>query len=115
MDRHPDCLFCGIVAGDVPSDRVYEDEAVIAFRDIAPRAPTHVLVIPRRHIASADDLTEDDGEVLAAMFAAVRRVARDSGLRSYRIVSNVGAESGQTVFHLHLHLLGGRSMSWPPG
>jgi histidine triad (HIT) family protein len=115
MDRDPECLFCGIVAGDVPSDRVYEDEAVIAFRDIAPRAPTHVLVIPRRHIASADDLTEHDGEVLAAMFAAVRRVARDGGLRSYRIVSNVGAESGQSVFHLHLHLLGGRSMGWPPG
>lgn len=115
LDLDPDCLFCGIVAGDVPSDRVYEDEAVIVFRDIAPRAPTHVLAIPRRHIASVDDLTDHEGEVLAALFGALRRVARDSGLRSYRIVSNVGAESGQSVFHLHLHLLGGRSMSWPPG
>jgi histidine triad (HIT) family protein len=113
--RDPDCLFCGIVAGDIPSDRVYEDEAVIVFRDIAPRAPTHVLAIPRRHIASVDDLTDNDGPLLAALFGALRGVARDGGLRGYRIVSNVGAESGQSVFHLHFHLLGGRSMSWPPG
>ena len=109
------CLFCRMLAGEVPMDVVRETGQSVAIRDIDPKAPTHVLVIPRRHIASADDLTEHDGEVLAAMFAAVRRVARDGGLRSYRIVSNVGAESGQSVFHLHLHLLGGRSMGWPPG
>ncbi len=114
-DRDSDCLFCGIVAGDVPSDRVYEDERVIVFRDTAPRAPTHVLVIPRRHIASADDLTDADGDLLAALFGALRRVAGEAGLRGYRIVSNVGPESGQSVFHLHFHLLGGRPMSWPPG
>jgi histidine triad (HIT) family protein len=114
-DREPDCLFCGIVAGDIPSDRVYEDETAIVFRDIAPRAPTHVLVIPRRHIASADELTDADGDLLAALFGALRHVARDAGLRGYRIVSNVGPESGQSVFHLHFHLLGGRPMSWPPG
>jgi histidine triad (HIT) family protein len=114
-DREPGCLFCGIVAGDIPSDRVYEDESVIVFRDIAPRAPTHVLVIPRRHIASADELTDADGDLLAALFGALRHVAHEAGLRGYRIVSNVGPESGQSVFHLHFHLLGGRPMSWPPG
>jgi histidine triad (HIT) family protein len=115
-DREPECLFCRIVAEEIPSDRVYEDDDVIAFRDIAPRAPTHVLVVPRRHIADAHGLTDDDGPLLAALFAALRRVADDAGLaRGYRVVTNVGPESGQTVFHLHLHLLGGRRMTWPPG
>lgn len=110
-----DCLFCRIVAGDIPSDRVYEDDAVIVFRDIAPRAPTHVLAIPRRHVPSAADLTDDDGPLLASLFGALRRVAAEAGLADYRIVSNVGPGAGQSVFHLHLHLLGGRAMSWPPG
>lgn len=118
-DRDPtylaDCLFCRIAAGEIPSDRVFEDEVVIVFRDINPRAPTHVLAIPRRHIASVADLTDADGDLLAALFGALRRVAEGAGLRGYRIVSNVGAESGQSVFHLHFHLLGGRSMAWPPG
>lgn len=114
-DRDPDCLFCRIVAGEIPSDRVHEDEEVIVFRDINPAAPTHVLAIPRRHIASADELTDGDGALLAALFAALRRVAADTGLRDYRIVTNVGAGAGQSVFHLHLHLLGGRPFSWPPG
>ena len=115
-DRDPDCLFCKIVAGEIPSERVLEDEEVIAFRDINPRAPTHVLVVPRRHIPDAHSLTPDDGPILAALFAAVRRIADEAGLdRGYRLVTNVGPESGQSVFHLHLHLLGGRSMGWPPG
>ena len=115
-DRDPDCLFCRIVAGEIPSDRVHEDDDVIAFRDIAPRAPTHVLVIPRRHIPDAHALTESDGDLLTKMFAAIRRVADAEGLQNgYRVVTNVGPESGQTVFHLHLHLLGGRPMAWPPG
>jgi histidine triad (HIT) family protein len=118
-DRDPtyqaDCLFCRIAAGEIPSDRVFEDEAVIVFRDINPRAPTHVLAISRRHIPSAADLTDADGDLLAALFSALRHVAEAGGLKGYRIVSNVGAESGQSVFHLHFHLLGGRSMSWPPG
>jgi histidine triad (HIT) family protein len=114
-DYEPDCLFCKIAAGEIPSDRVYEDDAVFVFRDINPRAPTHVLAIPRRHIASAANLTDADGELLAALFAALRHVAEEAGLHGYRIVTNVGAESGQSVFHLHFHLLGGRSMSWPPG
>jgi histidine triad (HIT) family protein len=110
-----DCLFCRIAAGEIPADRVFEDEAVIVFRDINPKAPTHVLAIPRRHLASAADLTDADGDLLAALFGALRRVAQEAGLSGYRILTNVGAESGQSVFHLHFHLLGGRSMSWPPG
>ncbi|HEY4768410.1 MAG TPA: histidine triad nucleotide-binding protein [Candidatus Limnocylindria bacterium] len=110
-----DCLFCRIAAGEIPSDRVFEDEQVIVFRDINPRAPTHVLAIPRRHVASAADLTDADGDLLAALFGALRSVAREVGVDDYRIVSNVGAEAGQSVFHLHFHLLGGRPMTWPPG
>jgi histidine triad (HIT) family protein len=118
-DRDPtyqaDCLFCRIAAGEIPSDRVFEDDAVIVFRDINPKAPTHVLAIPRRHLDSVADLTDADGDLLAALFAALRRAAEGAGLKDYRILSNVGAESGQSVFHLHFHLLGGRPMSWPPG
>ena len=115
-DRDPDCLFCKIAAGEIPSDRVYEDDEVIAFRDINPCAPTHVLVIPRRHIPDAHALTDDDGPILTSLFTAVRHIADEAGLKNgYRVVTNVGPESGQTVFHLHLHLLGGRSMGWPPG
>ena len=118
-DRDPtyqaDCLFCKIAAGEIPSEVVFEDESVVVFRDINPRAPTHVLAIPRRHLASVADLTEADGDLLAALFGAMRQVAQEAGLTGYRIVSNVGAESGQSVFHLHFHLLGGRPMTWPPG
>jgi histidine triad (HIT) family protein len=115
-DRDPDCLFCRIVAGEIPSDRVFEDEVVVAFRDISPQAPTHVLVVPRRHVADAHALTEDDADLLAALFGASRRIADDAGLANgYRVVTNVGPEAGQSVPHLHLHLLGGRRMSWPPG
>ncbi len=120
-DREPsydaECLFCRIAAEEIPADRVFEDEHVIVFRDISPKAPTHLLAIPRRHLPSVDDLTDTDADsdLLAALFGALRRVARDGGLSSYRIVSNVGPESGQSVFHLHFHLLGGRPMAWPPG
>jgi histidine triad (HIT) family protein len=118
-DRDPsyqaDCLFCRIATGEIPSEKVFEDEAVIVFRDINPKAPTHVLAISRRHLPSAADLTDADGDLLAALFAAMRRVAGDAGLSSYRIATNVGADAGQSVFHLHFHLMGGRSMGWPPG
>jgi histidine triad (HIT) family protein len=114
-DREADCLFCKIAAGEIPSEVVFQDDTVVVFRDINPKAPTHVLAIPRRHVASAANLTEADGELLAALFAALRRVAEEAGLRGYRIATNVGAEAGQSVFHLHFHLLGGRSLSWPPG
>jgi histidine triad (HIT) family protein len=112
-----DCLFCRIVAGEVPSTRVHEDDLVIAFRDIAPRAPTHILVIPRRHVASAADLTEADGPLLGRLFAVAAEIARDQGIAEggYRIVTNVGRWGGQTVDHLHLHLMGGRPFVWPPG
>jgi histidine triad (HIT) family protein len=112
-----DCLFCRIVAGEIPSDRVLEDDEVIAFRDINPRAPVHVLVIPRRHIASAADLDETDGPLLGRLFAAAAQVARDSGITEggFRIVTNVGRGAGQSVDHLHFHVMGGRSFSWPPG
>jgi histidine triad (HIT) family protein len=115
-DRDPDCLFCRIVAGEIPSDQLLADDEVVAFRDIAPRAPTHVLVVPRRHIADVHSMTDADAGILDAIFRATRRIADDAGLANgYRVVTNVGPESGQTVFHLHFHLLGGRTMSWPPG
>jgi len=117
-DRDPNCLFCKIEAGEIPSDRMYEDEQVIVFRDVNPRAPTHVLAIPRRHVPSIHSLTDspEDSALLAALFAALRKVAAQSGLEDgYRVVTNVGPAAGQSVPHLHLHLLGGRAMSWPPG
>jgi histidine triad (HIT) family protein len=117
MPTDPDCLFCRIVAGTVPSSKVHEDELVVAFRDIAPRAPTHILVIPRDHIASAADLTDDDATMLGRLFATAAELARQEGIADagYRLVSNVGRWGGQTVDHLHIHLLGGRSFDWPPG
>ncbi len=114
-DYEPDCLFCRIAAGEIPSEVVFSDDQVVVFRDIQPKAPTHVLAISRRHIPSAADLTDADGELLAALFAAMRHVAEEAGIRGYRIVSNVGAEAGQSVFHLHFHLMSGRPMTWPPG
>lgn len=112
-----DCLFCGIADGDIPSDQVHSDDLVVAFRDIAPRAPVHVLVIPRDHIASAAQLTEGDGPLLGRMFAVTAEVARREGVaeEGYRVTTNVGAHGGQTVHHLHLHVMGGRPFTWPPG
>ena len=114
-ERDPECLFCRIVTGEIPADIVHRDERVVAFRDIDPQAPTHVLAIPTRHVASAAELTADDGDMLADLFGALRAVAAEEGLSGYRIVTNIGAEAGQSVFHLHFHLLGGRRMGWPPG
>jgi histidine triad (HIT) family protein len=115
-DRDPDCLFCRIVAGEIPSEQVLADDEVIAFRDIAPRAPTHVLVVPRRHVTDVHALSDTDAGLLDSLFRAIRRIADDAGLESgYRVVTNVGPDAGQSVSHLHFHLLGGRSMSWPPG
>ena len=114
-DFEPDCLFCRIAAGEIPSEIVLADDEVVVFRDISPKAPTHLLAIPRRHIASIAELTDADGELLADLFGALRKVAADAGVSSYRIVTNVGADAGQSVFHLHFHLLAGRTMAWPPG
>lgn len=111
------CLFCSIVAGDTPSTEVLSTELAYAFRDLRPVAPTHVLVVPREHITDAADLDPSHAVVLAAMFAAAQEVAALEGLneRGYRLVFNVGPDSGNSVPHLHLHVLGGRPMSWPPG
>jgi histidine triad (HIT) family protein len=113
----PNCLFCRIVRGEVPADIVHQDDLVVAFRDINPKAPTHILLIPRRHIASAADLTEAEAELLGRLFAVAANLARDEGIteRGFRLVTNAGPGAGQSVDHLHFHLLGGRSMSWPPG
>lgn len=112
-----DCLFCRIVAGEIPAERVHDDDQVIAIRDIAPRAPTHILLIPRRHIASAADLVEEDGPLLGRLFAVAADIARTEGIADagYRLVSNVGRWAGQSVDHLHVHLMGGRPFTWPPG
>ena len=117
VDRDPDCLFCRIVAGELPSTREHEDGGLIVIRDIAPRAPTHLLLIPRRHIPSALDLTEADGPLLGRLFAVAADLARRLGIADagYRLVSNVGAWGGQSVDHLHVHLMGGRAFDWPPG
>ena len=113
----PNCLFCRIVAGSVPSTQVYRDDDVIAFRDRNPQAPTHVLVIPRRHVAGINAPEAADGPMLAAMVRAANAVARAEGIAKsgFRLVWNVGPDAGQSVFHLHLHLLGGRPLGWPPG
>ena len=112
-----DCLFCRIVAGEIPSTTIHRDDVVIAIRDIAPRAPTHVLVMPREHIASAVDLTDAHAPIVGRLFAAAAEIARNEGIADagYRLVVNVGRWGGQTVEHLHVHLLGGRPFDWPPG
>ena len=111
-----DCLFCKIVAGQIPSDIVYQDDDVLAFNDINPQAPRHILFIPKRHIASMTDLTGEDGPLLAQIYVAASSVAKKLNLeRGYRFLTNVGPDAGQSVFHLHFHLLGGRPLGWPPG
>ena len=112
-----DCLFCDIADGDIPADIVHNDDLVLAFRDINPKAPTHILLISREHVTSAAELTEAHAPLLARLFVAAGSLARSEGIAEsgYRLVTNVGGDAGQSVHHLHLHLLGGRSMSWPPG
>ena|SRR5690348_8223967 len=111
-----DCLFCKIVAGQIPASIVYQDDDVIAFKDINPQAPVHILLIPRRHIPSMAEITAEDGSLLAKLFVTANQLAHENNLDSgYRFVTNIGPHAGQSVFHLHFHLLGGRLMSWPPG
>ena len=110
-----DCLFCRIVSGEIPSKKVYADERLYAFHDVAPKAPTHVLVVPRKHIPKLADVAPGDRAILGEIFAGAAEIARELGLDHYRLVVNNGEGAGQTVFHLHIHLLGGRPMHWPPG
>ncbi|MBS4784753.1 MAG: histidine triad nucleotide-binding protein [Clostridiales bacterium] len=111
-----DCLFCKIAAGEIPSAKVYEDERVLVFRDIAPAAPVHLLAIPKQHIGSAADINGQNSELVGYIFTVIARVAKAEGLENgFRIVSNVGADGGQTVPHLHFHILGGRELTWPAG
>jgi len=117
MDFDPACLFCRIAAGEIPATLIHADELVVAFPDIAPRAPTHILLVPRRHIVSAAVLSEADSPTVGRLFAVAAQVAREAGVADagYRLVTNVGRAAGQTVGHLHVHLMGGRPMTWPPG
>jgi histidine triad (HIT) family protein len=110
-----DCLFCRIVSGEIPSDVVVDTDTAVAFRDVNPQAPLHVLVVPRAHVASAAELAAADAATTAELVTVARQVAADEGYDSYRLVFNTGADAGQTVFHAHLHLLAGRPMAWPPG
>jgi histidine triad (HIT) family protein len=109
------CLFCKIIAGEIPSTKVYEDDRVFAFADINPQAPVHVLVVPKEHIATLNDLTASTDGLVGAMVRAAAAIAKDKGYDGYRTVFNCNAEAGQTVFHIHLHLLAGRRLTWPPG
>ena len=113
----PDCLFCKMVAGEITPDVVYEDEEVLAFRDVNPQAPLHVLVIPKAHIATTNDLDDGNAAVIGSLILAARQIAADEGVAEpgYRMVMNCNPAAGQSVYHIHLHLLGGRSMGWPPG
>lgn len=112
-----DCIFCKMVAGEINPDVVYEDEEVLAFRDVNPQAPVHVLVVPRRHIATLNDVTEAEAPLIGRLYLAAKKVAEHEGIaeRGYRTLINCNPEAGQSVFHLHLHVLGGRPMHWPPG
>lgn len=119
MSADPGCLFCGIVAGDIPADVVRRDERTVAFRDINPQAPVHVLVVPRRHMVNAGTVGPDDAADVVALLTAAKAVADGAGIggedRGYRLTFNVGPDASNTVPHLHLHLLGGRPFDWPPG
>ena len=112
-----ECVFCRIIDGEIPTDFVHDDELVVAFRDISPKAPTHLLLMPREHIMSAAQLTDAHGPMLGRLFAVAAKLAADAGINEtgYRLVTNSGAGAGQSVPHLHFHLMGGRTMSWPPG
>lgn len=115
--NQPDCLFCRIVNGEIPADIVYESNSLVAFRDINAQAPTHILLIPRHHIATMNELHDSDAGLAGELLVTAARIAADEGLADdgYRVVMNCNEAAGQSVFHIHLHLLGGRQMTWPPG
>ena len=111
-----DCLFCKIVAGEIPAEVIYESDTAVAFRDINPQAPTHVLIIPRKHIATINHIDDEDQAIVGSLYTAAKEIAVSEGIaeHGYRAVMNCNEAAGQTVFHIHLHVLGGRSMGWPP-
>ena len=117
MSRDPDCIFCKIIERKIPSKIVYEDALVTAFEDVSPQAPVHTLVVPRKHVPDIHSMTESDKDLIGHLFLAAKKIAAEKGLdaKGYRMVINNGSGAGQTVFHLHLHLLSGRHFSWPPG
>jgi histidine triad (HIT) family protein len=110
-----DCLFCRIIKKEIPSKAAYEDDSFYAFHDINPQAPTHVLIVPKKHFEGVAQLEAEDEKTAGRLILEAKKLARSLGLKSYRLVFNQGAEAGQSIFHLHLHLLGGRRLSWPPG
>ena len=109
------CLFCKIIQGDIPSDKLYEDDEVLAFWDIAPAAPVHFLVIPKKHISGPSAVAEEDEQLVGRLMRIGNQIAREEGIENFRLVFNNGADAGQTVFHIHMHVIGGRSLNWPPG
>ena len=112
-----DCLFCGIIDGKIKGEIVYQDPSVVAFKDIGPKAPVHLLIVPRKHIPTVLDIAPEDGPLVGEIYRVAAKLARDNGLadRGFRVVVNNGGDAGQSVFHLHYHLLGGRHFGWPPG
>lgn len=112
-----DCIFCKIVKGEIPSQKVYEDEKILAFRDITPQAPVHILIIPKKHLSNILEISSEDQSLLGSIQEAVVRITQQEGIdqKGFRLVNNCGVEGGQTVNHLHFHLLGGRNLGWPPG
>ena len=112
-----ECLFCKMVSGVIPCDKVYENEYLLAFRDIDPKAPTHILIIPKKHITTLNEINENDQDLLGELLLTAKKIAKDEGIDTsgYRTVFNCNSDGGQTVFHIHMHLLGGRPMAWPPG
>ena len=110
-----DCIFCKIVAGDIPGEKVYEDENYYAFNDVNPQAPYHILLIPKKHIAKIAEITENDKELIGGLFTTAAKICEEKSLSDYRLVINNGEGAGQSVFHIHLHIFSGRQMTWPPG
>ena len=110
-----DCLFCKIIAGEIPCEKVYEDENYFAFNDINPQAPNHFLIIPKQHFSQISDIKDVDNKLIGGLFSVANKICHEKSLSDYRLVINNGEGAGQTVFHIHLHVIGGRAMNWPPG
>lgn len=112
-----DCIFCKIIKGEIPCEKVYEDDIVLSFKDISPGAPSHILIIPKKHISSLNELTDEDSKIVAHVFVVLKEIVKKLGIDNtgYRIVSNCGEDGGQSVPHVHFHVLGGRTLQWPPG